>query len=76
MKLTLNRMPTMLALVILSSQIVLAADPVPKFDIGRSCQSAGAAAGAVTRDKNACEHDENNARATLKKEWSQFPPLD
>ena len=72
MKLTLIYLPVLL----LSSQIVLAADPFPKIEIGRSCQSAGAAAGAATRDKAACEKSENNARATLEKEWSQFTPSD
>jgi hypothetical protein len=72
MKLTLIYLPVFL----LGSQIVLAADPVPKIDIGRSCQSAGATAGAATRDKPACEQSENNARATLEKEWSQFTPSD
>jgi hypothetical protein len=72
MKLTLIYLPVLL----LGSQIVLAADPVPKIDIGRSCRSAGAAAGAATRDRTACERDENNARATLEKEWSQFTPSD
>jgi hypothetical protein len=76
MKRTLNRMPTLLAGLMLSSQIVLAADPVPKFDTGRSCHSAGAAAGMAPRDTAACERDENNARAALEKEWSQFTPLD
>jgi hypothetical protein len=28
------------------------------------------------RDTAACERDENNARAALEKEWSQFTPLD
>jgi hypothetical protein len=60
------------SVLLLGSQIVLAADTVPKIDIGRSCQSAGAA----TRDKAACEQSENKARATLEKEWSQFTPSD
>jgi hypothetical protein len=63
MKLTLMYLPVLL----LGSQIVLAADGVPKIDIVRSCQSASATAGAATRDKAACEHDETNARATLEK---------
>jgi hypothetical protein len=37
MKLTLIRMPALLPVLLLSSQIVLAADPVPKFDTGPSC---------------------------------------
>jgi hypothetical protein len=76
MKLTLIRMPALLPVLLLSSQIVLAADPVPKFDIGPSCRSAGAAAVMATRDTAACERDENSARATLEKEWSQFTPSD
>jgi hypothetical protein len=76
MKLTLIRMPALLPVLLLSSQIVLAADPVPKFDTGPSCRSAGAAAVMATRDTAACERDENNARATLEKEWSQFTPSD
>jgi hypothetical protein len=76
MKLTLNRMPALLAVLLPVSQIALAADPVPKFDIGPSCRSAGAAAVMATRDTAACERDEDNARATLDKEWSQFTPSD
>ena len=76
MKLTLIHLPALLPVLLLSSQIVLAADPVPKFDIGPSCRSAGAAAVMATRNTASCEQDENNARATLEKEWSQFTPLD
>ena len=76
MKLTLNRMPALLAVLLLGSQITLAADPVPKLDIGASCRSAGAAAVMATRDTAACERDEDNARATLEKEWSEFTPSD
>ena len=63
-------------ILLLSSQIVLAADQVPKFDTGRICHSAGAAAGMAGRDTAACERDEINARTTLEKEWSQFTPSD
>ena len=76
MKLTLIRIPALLSVILLSSQTVLAADQVPKFDTGRSCRSTGAAAVMATRNTASCEQDENNARATLEKEWSQFTPLD
>jgi hypothetical protein len=76
MKLTLIRMPALLPVLLLSSQFVLAADPVPKFDTGPSCRSAGAAVVMATRDTAACERDEITARATLEKEWSQFTPSD
>src|ERR1035437_8461655 len=74
MKLTLIRIPALLSVILLSSQIVLAADPVPKFDTGPICRSAGAAAVMATRNTASCEQDEKNARATLEKEWSQFTP--
>ena len=76
MKLTLIHLPALLPVLLLSSQIVLAADPVPKFDTGPICRSAGAAAVMGTRDTAACERDEINARTTLEKEWSQFTPSD
>jgi hypothetical protein len=76
MTLMLIRVTALLAVLLLDSQIALAADSAPKFDIGPSCRSAGAAAVMATRDTAACERDENNARATLEKEWSQFTPSD
>ena len=74
MKLTLIRMTAPLPMLLLGSQIVLAADQVPKLDIGRSCRSAGAAAVGGARDTAACERDENTAGDTLEKEWNQFTP--
>src|SRR5450759_3928834 len=76
MKLTLIRIPALLSVILLSSQIVLAADTVPKFVNGPICRSAGAAAVMGTRDTAAGERDEINARTTLEKEWSQFTPSD
>jgi hypothetical protein len=76
MKLTFIRMSALLPVLMLISQIVLAADPVPKFDIRPSCQSTGATSVMATRDAAACERDESIARATLEKEWSQFTPSD
>ena len=76
MKLMLIRIAALLSVLLLSSQNALAAaDPVPKFDIGPSCRSAGETA-VMGRSAASCEGDENNARATLEKEWSQFTPSD
>src|SRR5664280_2601182 len=75
MKLILIRIAALLPVLLLSSQIVLAADPVPKFDSEPSCRSADAT-GVMGRNEATCESDENNARATLEKEWSQFTPSD
>jgi len=77
MKFTLIRMPPLLPILLLSSQIVLAADPVPKFDIGPSCRSAAVASAVIaTRDAAGCERDESTARDTIEKEWRQFAPSD
>ena len=76
MKLKLIHLPTLLSVLLLGSQVVLAADQVPKFDTGPICRSAGATAVMGTRDTAACERDENNARAALEKDWSQFTPSD
>jgi hypothetical protein len=77
MKPTLIRMPALLPVLLLSSQIVQAADPVPKFDTGPSCRSAAVASAVIaTRDAAGCERDESTARDTLEKEWSEFTPSD
>ena len=63
-------------LPLLGSQIALAADPMPKFDAAPSCRSAGVVAVIGNRNTAACEKDENDARATLEQEWSQFASSD
>jgi hypothetical protein len=74
MKHTLANITAMLPLLLLGSQIVLAADAVPKFDISPSCRAAARAAVSNTRDAAACERDEQTARESLEQEWSQFSP--
>jgi hypothetical protein len=77
MKLAFIRIPVLLPVFLLISQVVLAADPVLKFDIGPSCRSAAVASAVIaTRDAAACERDERTARDTLEKEWRQFTPSD
>src|ERR1039458_201296 len=76
MKLTFIRVPALLPVLLLSSQTVLAAHQAPKVDTGRSCPSPRPPAAIATRNTASCEQDENNARATLEKEWNQFAPLD
>ncbi len=77
MKPMLIRAPALLPLFLFGSQVVLAADPVPKFDTGPSCRSAAVASAVIaTRDAAGCERDENTARDTLEKEWRQFTPSD
>ncbi len=74
MKLKLIHLTALLPL--LGSQIALAADPVPKFDAAPSCRSAGVVAVIGNRNTAACEKDEDDARATLEKEWRQFTRSD
>ena len=77
MKHTFICLPALLAVLLVGSQIALAADPVPEFDIGPSCRSAAVASAVIaTRDAAGCGRDEINARTTLEKEWSQFTPTD
>ena len=64
MKLTLIRMPVLLPILLLSSQIVLAADPVPKFDTRPSCRSADAT-GVIGRNAASCERDEQTRAGRL-----------
>jgi len=68
--------PALLPMLLLGSQIVLVADPVPQFDASLSCRSAGASSvmtpATGTRNAAACERDENDARSKLEQEWPGF----
>jgi len=58
------------ALFLASQSFLLVADGgVPVFDATKGCRASGALSGS---NYNACIQDENNARGTLTKEWSQF----
>ena len=61
-----------LSIVLTASQVVLAADSVPKFDIERACRPVAEVAGMPGRDAPACERDEQGARNTLQKDWTQY----
>lgn len=61
-----------IAAMALGSQLVLAADRVPKFDPGPSCRSAAAASMMTGRTTENCLRDENNARELLEKSWDQY----
>jgi hypothetical protein len=69
-------MPALLPVLLLGSQVILAADSIPKFNTSLSCKSAGAAAVMGTqngtRNAAACEHDESDARAKLEQVWGSF----
>jgi len=62
--------------VLLSSHLVLAAEQIPHFDLEPACRAAADTAVAPNRTPDSCKHDENDARAKIEKEWSQFKPAD
>jgi len=68
-------MPALLPVFLLGSQIVLAADAIPKLDIGPTCRSAGATA-IMGRSEEACKQDEITARDVLQQKWRDFQPAD
>ncbi|HMF23093.1 MAG TPA: hypothetical protein VKG24_13335 [Pseudolabrys sp.] len=65
-------MPALLPIVLTASHLVLAADAVPKFDVERTCRPAAGAAILPGRDAPACQRDENDARAQLERDWTQY----
>jgi hypothetical protein len=64
-------MPALFPIVLTATQIVLAADSVPKFDVERTCRAAEVT-GLPGRDSAACQRDEQDARSKLEKDWSQY----
>ena len=66
-------MPAMLPIVLTASQLVLAADKVPDFNVEPTCRSAAAAAIATDRGLDACRRDEREARARLEQDWRTYP---
>jgi len=70
------------ALAMGTSAAWAAADRVPTLNVEPSCRAAadaaamGALAGANTRDLASCMRDEDEARDTLAKEWTQFTAND
>jgi len=64
-------MHALFPIILTATQIVLAADSVPKFDVERTCRAAGGA-GLPGRDSAECQRDEQDARSKLDKDWSQY----
>ena len=61
----------LLPIILIASQVVLAAETVPKFEVERTCRPA-AAVGLPGRTAAACQRDENDARTKLEQQWSQY----
>ena len=64
-------MPAPFPIILVATQIVLVADSVPKFDVERTCRAA-AVSGVPGRDSASCQRDEQDARSTLEKDWTQY----
>lgn len=60
----------------LSLAVPAQADTVPRYDVQRACRGAAEAAVSPGRTSQSCEDDETSARATLDKQWSDYPDAD
>jgi hypothetical protein len=60
------------ALLLATPLLVAAADRVPTFDIGPTCQGATAGAGAGGRGPEICFRTELTARDQLAEQWNSF----
>ena len=65
-------MPALFPIILTATQIVLAADSVPKFDVERTCRAAVGGTGVPGRDSAECQRDEQDARSKLEKDWTQY----
>lgn len=65
-------MPALLPMLLVTSQIVLAADAPPKLDYTPSCRAAVTTAAVQSRGESACKQDEETARGKLEQDWGQF----
>jgi hypothetical protein len=62
-------MPALLPILLATSHILLAANTMPNLNYGPSCRAGVATA---SRDMASCKKDEEVARATLDKVWTQY----
>jgi hypothetical protein len=65
-------MPGLLPILLVGSNLMLAADTVPAFNVDPTCRAAAQASVINNRDENACKKDESDARAKLEQEWAQY----
>ena len=65
-----------LAVFATAPRLAAAADQVPNFNIAKNCafEASGGAIlqGTAQQTKEACQHDETNAKNELSKQWSKF----
>ena len=57
-------------------QLITVADTVPDLDLTPTCSAAREMGVIAGRTKEACVHDENDARDRLRVQWAEFPAAD
>ena len=67
-------MPALLPVILTASQIVLAADAVPKFNLEQTCRAAGSVSASLGRSAGDCKRDEEDAHTKLQQDWAQYSP--
>src|SRR5262245_48944186 len=60
-------MPALIPAILTASQLVLAADSIPKFDVERTCRPAATVGVLPGRDSSACRRDEQDPAAGSKR---------
>jgi hypothetical protein len=64
------------ALMVATSLVMVAAEPVPTFDLRPTCQGAAERAGAGGRGLDVCTNTELGARDQLVRDWDTFAAAD
>jgi hypothetical protein len=67
-------MPALLPIMLIASQVVLAADVVPKFNLEQTCRRAGEVSTSLGRVPGDCKRDEEDAHNKLQQDWTQYSP--
>src|SRR5262245_21273612 len=67
-------MPALVPVILTASQIILAADAVPKFNVEQTCRRAGEVSVSLGRSAGDCKRDEEDAHSKLQQDWAQYTP--
>ncbi len=65
-------MSALLTVILAGSQIALASEQVPQFNVDPTCHAAAMAQLPQDRHEDVCKRDELQARDKLRQEWGQF----
>jgi hypothetical protein len=69
-------MKSILALLLLASAGIAAAQGIPTINITPTCQAAAKGSVGMQQDFDSCRKSEEAARDILAKEWNSFPAAD